>query len=131
VAGESIVVAVAEPFRFDMKRNRVYTLDQPGAMGPGGKYPVFEGPEVVAKFFLANGVRYIIAMDFHNGHELFHIERWKRHLLLQNSFLNYEAPYMIDGMENIEKLAQSRKVVYSQFGLRLIDLRERIETPPN
>jgi hypothetical protein len=121
--GDAIAVAVYEPYRFNMKRNPVYSLDLIGGMGPKPGFPVFQGPEALARYLLDNGIRWIIHVDFNKMHDLYDVSRWRRHTYLTKSFLAYEAPFMVDGMESIQKLDASRKVEYKAFSLTLVDLR--------
>jgi hypothetical protein len=120
--GAPIVVAVHDPFRFNMKRNPVYSLDLIGGMGPPPGFPAFQGPEALASYLLANGIRYIIHSDFEKPHDLYDLSRWRRHMTLEHSFLNYEAPFMVDGMANIERLDVMHGVTYRNFDMRVIDL---------
>jgi hypothetical protein len=129
-AGEKIVVAVDEPFRFNMRRNPVFSLDLMGGLGPKPGFPVFQGPDALATYLLTNGIRYILHVDFHHSHELYDLEKWRRHKTLQKIFLAYEAPFMVDVMESIQALDETRKVVYEQFNMRVLDLAEKAQPKP-
>jgi len=124
--GAIIGVTVADPFRLDMKRNVIFSLDQPGGMGPDGGFPVFRGPEVFAEYLLKHGMRYLIAMDYHTGNDLYDLGHWRGHMRLEHSFLAYEAPIQVDAMQSIETLEKSRLVVYHQFNMFAIDLATRV-----
>jgi len=123
--GARIAVAVDEPFRFDMRRNEIWSLDQPGAMGPKPGFPVHRGPDALSKYLLDNGVRWLVVVDFHQSKEFYDIDRWRRHTQLQHSFLAYEAPIVIDAMESIEALGRSRLIVYKRLNMSVIDLATR------
>jgi hypothetical protein len=118
---QAVAVIVNEPCRFDLRRNPVYSLDNsPGGLGPKPGFPIFKGPNVLADYFLHNGVRYLIAG---NLHDQVNVDSWRGHLKDEHSYLGYEAPIVVDAFESIEKIVQTRHVVYEGSGMKVIDLR--------
>lgn len=132
-AGSGIAATVQEPFRFDLRRNSVLSLDLPGGMGPAPGFPCFKGPDALADYLQANGLRYLITVDYlltYKNMELFDLPAWRRHRSLERSFLIYEAPFVVDAMENVLTLLKTRRVVFKNDLLTVIDLQERVEAPP-
>lgn len=125
--GARAVMTVEEPFRFDMKRNPLFSLDLAGGLGPAPGFPCFQGPEALAAYLLANGIDYIITIPYVPTRylDLYDLEAWRKHRTATRSFLVYEAPYMVDAMESIEALRKTRRTVVKGGGLAIIDLRTR------
>jgi hypothetical protein len=116
----AVAVVVNEPCRFDMKRNEVYSLDNsPGGLGPKPGFPIFKGPNVLADYLQHNGVRYLIAGNFH---DLINVDSWRGFLKTTHSYLGYEAPIVVDALESLEKIVKSRRAIYENFGMKVIDL---------
>ncbi len=126
-AGARAVMTVDEPFRFDMRRNDLMSLDLAGGMGPAPGFPCFKGPEALAAYLLANGVEYVLTSPYNRTRflELYDLGAWQRHRSLTHSFLNYEAPFMVDAMESIEALKKTRRIVANNGAVTVIDLRAR------
>ena len=131
-AGAGIAAMVQDPFRFDMKRNEVESLDLGGGMGPAPGFPNFKGADALADYLIANGLPYLITVDFeltYRNMELFDLPAWRRHRLLQHSFLNYEAPFVVDAMESVEQLSKTRRPIFKNEILTVVDLREPVAAP--
>jgi hypothetical protein len=120
--GAKAVMMVDEPFRFDLRRNEMLSLDIGGGMGPSPGYPAFKGAEALASYLVSHGVRYIVYVDFAHSAQLYLRRDWQNHLAKTGYFLQGEAPYMLDAMNSIEALAASRTVVHSQDWMNLVDL---------
>ncbi len=123
--GATAVTAVHEPWRFNFKRNDIFTLDLLGGTGPKPGWPAFLGPQALLDYFKANGVRYVVSTDFNQANELYNRAHW-RAFLSTDSFLAGEAPFQLDGMDAIEKLATLRRVIYRGNAMTLVDL----DAPP-
>src|SRR4029453_362611 len=86
-AGAKAVMMVDEPFRFDLRRNQMFSLDLGGGMGPSPGYPAFAGSDALRSYLIANGVRYIAYVDFTRSAELYVRGAWQNHLKHEGSFL--------------------------------------------
>lgn len=126
-AGAPMAVAVDEPFRFDFARNQILSLDIPGGMGPAPGFPLKQGPEKLAEYFAAHGVRYLAVVDFTRSVELYDKNRWRNHLNFTGSYLQGEARVCVDALDSIEKLVRSRKVLHERHHMSVIDLGARAE----
>ncbi|MGO9833372.1 MAG: hypothetical protein ACLP1X_04080 [Polyangiaceae bacterium] len=117
-----IATAVLEPFRFDFQRNVIYVLDTLGGMGPKPGWPLRQGPEALGGYFLANGVRYLVSVDFNLPGEFYNKAHWTSHLSRIGSYLQGEAIVQLDAEDAIEKLTAAHLVVYSAHGMTVVDL---------
>jgi hypothetical protein len=74
---------------------------------------------VLADYLQHNGVRYLIAGNFH---DLINVDSWRGFLKTTHSYLGYEAPIVVDALESLEKIVKSRRAIYENFGMKVIDL---------
>lgn len=58
-ADEGILADDYETFLYDFRRNRIYTMSDPGTCSPPPGMPYFQGAEAVAAYLLAHQVRYV------------------------------------------------------------------------
>jgi hypothetical protein len=124
-AGAPIAAMVEEPYRFDFRRNRVSILDLPGVVGPRGGIPVFHGPEAVAKYFLSLGLRYVALVDTHTCLALYSLRAWEQHGISKVvGPQNFIAPIVLDIFSNFERLGQSRRHLFEEGGMVVLDLGE-------
>ncbi|HSY24031.1 MAG TPA: hypothetical protein VK841_18010 [Polyangiaceae bacterium] len=119
--GATFACAVHEPWRFDFKRNRIYTLDVLGGTGPKPGWPAFKGAQALLDYFRANGIRYVVWTNFDTANELYNRAHWAQ-FKAADLFLSGEAPFHIDGMDSIEKFASMRHVVYRAHQMTVVDL---------
>jgi hypothetical protein len=120
--GATAVMMVDDPFRFDLRRNEMLSLDVAGGLGPSPGYPAFAGPEALRTYLVANGVRYIVYVDFAHSAQLYVRAAWQSHLNKTGTYLQGDAPYMLDTMSSIDALAATRVIVYSKDWMNVIDL---------
>jgi hypothetical protein len=123
--GAGVAVAVLEPFRFDLGRNTIDSLDAPmGGMGPSPGFPTFKGPDALSDYLLAHGVRFLIFTDFSQSSP-FGKARWEEGAKNDKGILKSEAPYHLDVLASIEALSKSRAVRTKAGPMTLLDLRAR------
>ena len=129
--GATMATAVNENDRFDFTRNRIFTLDMLGGMGPKPGWPVRRGPEALARYLQANGVQYLVWVDFDETTGRFYSRsRWKEHVAkadFKDSYLHDESVLQLDAADAIDKLRTIRRVVYSAHGMTVVDLTARPE----
>lgn len=118
--GATFACAVHEPWRFDFKRNTIYTLDILGGTGPKPGWPAFKGAQALLDYFRANGIRYVVWTNFDTANELYNRAHWS--LFKGDDYLGGEAPFQLDGMNSIDKFATMRKVVYRAHQMTVVDL---------
>jgi hypothetical protein len=134
--GERAVTAVAEPYRFELARNDLKLLDQPGAIGPSPGFPVHGGPEGISQYLRSNGFRYMIVVSFYGGHELYDINHWKTFIpppvppagkesaRKDETYLAIEAPLQIAASESLDELRKT-KTIYEDMGIAVVDLEKK------
>jgi hypothetical protein len=124
--GTTMVTAVAENDRFDFTRNRILALDVLGGMGPKPGWPSRKGSEALARYLVANGVQYIVWVDFdHSGGNFYNRPRWRDHVAreeFKGSYLQGEAVIELDAAEAIEQLPSIRRLVYRAYNMNVVDL---------
>jgi hypothetical protein len=121
-SGTTMVTAVLEPFRFDFTRNHILLLDFLGGMGPKPGWPFKQGPDVLGRYLVANGVEYLAWIDFDLPGEFYNKAHWTTHLTKTGEYLQDEAVFQLDAEDSIEKLATMRRVVYRDQGMTVVDL---------
>jgi hypothetical protein len=124
-AGATMATAVMQGFRWDFRRNTVYTLDVLGGMGPDPGWPAHQGPEALADYLRAQGVEYLIWVDWDLDNEFYGRAHWRSHLDKAGTYLQGEAALQLDAEDSIEKLAALRRVVYRGHEMTVIDLKAR------
>lgn len=117
----TMVTAVNENDRFDFARNRIFSLDFLGGMGPKPGWPTHMGAEALAEYLVANGVQYIVWVDFDQGGAIYKRSHWYDHLARQD-YLHGEAILAIDAAETIDQLATIRRIVYRAHNMSVLDL---------
>jgi len=123
--GATMVTAVNENHRFDFARNRVFSLDQLGGMGPPPGWPFHESPELLARYLQSQGVGYVVWVDFDHGVDLYNRRVWRDHLhgaAWKESYLSGEAEFELDAGETIDKLQTIRHLVYHAHDMNVVDL---------
>lgn len=75
--GAPIAVMVDEFGRFDLRRNRIESLDMVGAVSPPPGLRLFESPDSVAAYLVAQGYRYAIVVHPDAANYLFRRDVWQ------------------------------------------------------
>lgn len=127
---ETAVVAVPEPYRFNFRRNTIFSLDAPGGLGPKPGFPSYKGADALADYFLRNGVRYLVTVNFHSTIELLSLDFWPKIVGLPHNYGAYEAPFVVDALKSLEQIVQTHRKVYEGSGMTVTDLRERQPRQP-
>jgi hypothetical protein len=124
-AGATIAVALDEPFYLDFARNQIINLDTPGfASFPPG-VPTFQGPEPVAAYYLAHGIRHLAFVRGDHSRYQFRRDFWVRRIFDDTELWRTQGAYAIDCLDNFAALAASRRVLYERHGMVLVDLAEK------
>jgi hypothetical protein len=120
--GERMAVMVDETYLLDFARNPIFNIDMPGysSLKPG--MPFFEGPEKVAQYFLAHGIRYVIYVRPEFSHFLYRREFWFSRMFDNEEIWRLCAPYFVDLIDSFTLLRDSRKNVYEEAGVVVLDL---------
>ncbi len=113
-----------------------FIIDLPGYASPPPGMPLFKGSEALSEYLVAQSIRYV-AYDYARqpgaqraywekklGSEIYPGVKPKRILEIR-PFLRRQIQYTLDFHDNLRKLGQSRKKVYDDGEIFVIDLLSR------
>jgi hypothetical protein len=120
----SVYAIVPLPSLLDYKQHRVFPPDLIGCASPPPGMPFFRGPAEVKEYLLSLGIEYIAYNDFDRPSVETGYWRWwwRERAAFQNPVLKPMTPYVLDLMENVDRLAASEGVVFRDGDLSLIRL---------
>jgi hypothetical protein len=120
----SVYAIVPLPSLLDYKQHRVFPPDLIGCASPPPGMPFFRGPAEVKEYLLSLGIEYIAYNDFdHPSVETGYWRWWWRdRAAFQNPVLKPMTPYVLDLMDNVDRLAASEGVIFHDGDLSLIRL---------
>ncbi len=124
-AGERMVAMVDATYLLDYARNPVFNLDMPGFSSMKPDMPYFQGSEKVAEYFLAHGLRYVVYVRPEFSRSLYQREFWFKRMFNEEELWRLCAPYFVDLIDTLTALRESRKNVYEEAGLVVLDLATR------
>lgn len=119
---EPLLVMADYPFLFDFTRNAVYNIDTAAAVSPPPGFPYFRGPEAIATYLRGQSIRYLAFVPPESALSLYRIEFWESQRDDPQGFWHEQAPLYLDLFANIADLAASRKHLYTDRNLVLLDL---------
>jgi hypothetical protein len=127
---QPMLVMLEHTFYLDGRRNPFHHYDHPGAMGPRGGPPSFQGPEAFADYMQALGIRYV---TYQLGHESYEYSRppWQSRFDTpenpngRGGFYKNQARFELDFFDTITALSQTRKVLFQEGDLKVLDLETR------
>jgi hypothetical protein len=120
--GATMLVLLDQPYLLDFSRNRIFNLDMPGLASPAPGIPCFRGPEPVADYLTRLGIRYVAFVENAHSTYLYRRDIWFEHLYDPDVIWRVFAPYMIDVMDNLARLAETRVHLHDEAGMVLLDL---------
>ena len=129
-AGAPILVMLDQPYLLDFARNPIFNLDMPGTASPKPNIPCFQGPEPVANYLLALGIRYVMFVSPDKSAFLYRHDIWLDHVLDADEIWRIYAPYMTDVMNNLVELAKTRTRLADEADIVLVDLDAKVVTSP-
>ena len=121
-AGARMLIMLDEPYFLDYARNEIWNLDMPGTASPQPGIPCFQGPEVVAEYLHAQGIRHVAFVLPDRSTFLYRREIWFDHLYDPDEIWRVYAPYMVDVMDNLLALSTTRVHLYEESGMIVLDL---------
>ena len=125
-----LLVMLDHTYLLDFKRNPISDYDHPGVMGPGSKPPAFKGPEAWAAYMLSQGIRYV-AYQIGPSSAEYKRSTWDaRNAIVidhtgRNGFYKIQARFELDAFDTLEALTKTRKSVFNEGELHVIDLATR------
>lgn len=128
--GQPILVMLDDTHLLDTKRNPIFNYDHPGTMGPKGGPPAFQGPEALASYLESVGIRYI-AFQVGPSSPEYDPGYWERKIASavvvngRGNFYKVQGRFELDAFKTLQALAASRRVLFSEGEIRVIDLQTR------
>jgi hypothetical protein len=123
--GSRVLIMLDQPYFLDYRRNTIFNLDMPGTASPAPSIPCFRGPEPVAEYLLANGIRYVMFVDPEHSTWLYRRDIWFDHLYDREEIWRIYAPYMVDVMDNLVGLSKIRRKLHEEAGMVVVDVQAR------
>lgn len=123
-ADARLVSATDKPFFFRFDRQVVHTLDCLGQVSPEPGMPFFQGPEVLARYFIDLGYTHLAFTPPEASVCLYSRGGWEKTPDQRIFLWQRWAHYFLDFMDNVERLETSRRIVYARPDLVVIDLRD-------
>jgi len=120
-AGERVAVLLDEPYYLDFARNEIFNLDMPGTISLPPGVPYFQGAEPVAKYFQAQSIRYLVFVRHQFSRFFYNRELWNNQTYNQDVWL-LGGPYFIDTLETFPALATTKKILFEERGIVVLDL---------
>lgn len=124
-AGEAMAVMVDDPYYLDFGRNRIFNIDMPGYSSIKPDMPYFQGPEPVADYFLSHGIRYFVFVRPEFSHWLYQREFWFGRMFNEEEIWRICAPYFVDLIDTLGELQKTRRIVYEENGIVVLDMAAR------
>jgi hypothetical protein len=125
--GERVVVMLDQTHLLDYARNDVLNLDEPGALSPPPGMPFHQGPEAVAQYFVSINARYIMYVLGESSPE-YRYSMWRDRAALPPPTNNRGGLYRnmsgwyLDFFDNLQALEKSRKKLFQEGEIRVLDL---------
>jgi hypothetical protein len=120
--GATMALAVSEGFRFDFVRNRTFTFDSLGAMGPKPGWPLHKGPRALAAYLRDSGVGYVISCDFDAPGCFYNRSHQRAEAAKVGSGLAPWAADEADAEDAISALPTVARVEFVGHGMTVVDL---------
>ena len=124
-AGERMAAMVDLAYLLDYTRNPIFNLDMPGFSSMKPDMPYFQGSEKVAEYFLAHGMRYVVYVRPEFSHALYQRKFWFARMYNEEELWRLCAPYIVDLIDSLTQLRETRVNVYEEAGIVVLDLATR------
>jgi hypothetical protein len=127
---ERLLVMLDHTYLLDGRRNEILNYDHPGAMGPKPGVPCFRGPEPWASYMLSLGIRYV-AYQLGSSSLEYQRSTWTQRLAIvvpesgRGGFYKNQARFELDAFDVLEALTVTRKVVFHEGDIWVLDLSSR------
>jgi hypothetical protein len=128
--GEPMLVTLDHTYLFDGKRNEILNYDHPGAVGPRGGPPCFQGPEAFARYLKSLGIRYLVyqigpsSAEYNPGYWI-HKSAVQVIINGRGNFYKIQARFELDFFDAMKALTATRRSVFQEGEIHVLDL----ETP--
>jgi hypothetical protein len=120
--GARLYAVLDKPSLLDYGGAQIYNADIPGACSLPPGIPFFRGPIPVKKYLRSLGIEYIAYTDFETALLFYNRSNWMENRSSPEAIWRFLAPYYLDLMDNVERLARSGNSVTVFGAQRLIHL---------
>ncbi|MEE9370213.1 MAG: hypothetical protein V3W45_01975, partial [Sedimentisphaerales bacterium] len=118
--GETVLTRLAKPFLLDFRRNKIFIADYPGGASPPPGMPFFRGAEALAGYLTSKSIRYV-AYSYANEAN-FRRNQFGKRLRHPLPWIRTEARHTFDFQDNLKQLGDSRKRIYDDGDIFVLDL---------
>jgi hypothetical protein len=125
--GETMLVMVDEPYRFDYAQHRIYNLDVPGAVTPKPGMPFFGPIEDLEAYFSTLKIRYVACVTEKGSHANYIRPYWFDRFYHHHEIWRRHAPYYIYILDAFVALSKRHRRIFEEDNMVVIDL----EAPAN
>jgi hypothetical protein len=119
--GEKILARLERPYHLDFRRNPVYIVDYPGSASPPPGMPFYRGPEALAEYLAGQSIRYV-AYSYSTECAFQRQFHRKRLLPTADPWARCQAEHTFDFQDNLADLMKTRRVLYDDSDIVVIDL---------
>jgi hypothetical protein len=120
--GAPLLVMIDRPYLLDFARNPIVLLDQPGSASPAPGIPLTAGPEPVARYLRAQGIRYLAFVRSDRAvSPLYNRAQWQS-LASAAPLWRATAPVNLAAFDDLGRLASARRPLYDDGILVVVDL---------
>jgi hypothetical protein len=127
--GETMLTRLEYPFLLDFRRNQVYIADWPGGASPPPGMP-FTGSEALAEYLVTQSVRYV-AYSYAKEAGFSTKILGHRPELAEHPRALSERQHAHVFQDYLSSLAQTRKRIYDDGDIFVLDLHQRVEPAPS
>jgi hypothetical protein len=125
-AGARLLVMIDRPFLLDFARNPIEILDQPGGASPRPGIPLAQGSEAVAGYLGGLGFRYVAFVRPEKAvSPLYSRQQWVNYQSAGAALWKATAPHVLAAFDALAELARTRRRVYDDGTLVVVDLAVR------
>ncbi|GEM_PF-2017307 len=128
-AGEKVFVRLSKPHLLDFQRNVIFVSDFPNMSGPDNCFEAEAGPEIIQKYFLSQGIRYI-AYSFINEAG-FQKEFFQKHQSVKNRGWQESTRRVYAFQNELEKMMTQYEHTYKDQAFVVLDLARPLPQAPS
>lgn len=128
--GAKLLVTLDQTSLLDGTRNRIFNYDHPGAIGPDGGPPCFQGAEAFARYLRKVGIRYIAFQVGPSSYE-YSPEMWEQRKSVslapngRGAFYQNQARFELDFFDDVKELRRTRRSLFDDGEIHVLDLATR------
>jgi hypothetical protein len=121
--GARLMVMIERPYLLNFARNRIWLLDQPGAVSPSPGIPLQAGGEKVADYLVGQGIRYLAFSRPDKANQpLYSRPHWKGQLSGSTRIWRIVAPLYLSTFDAVDQIALHHRRLFDDGHLVVVDL---------